>query len=77
VSALTRIPFNKPPLSITAQLALLVGRGLTVNDPADAIHYLTHIGYYRLSGYALPFQIGGSGPLRAKDFKNVVRASYI
>jgi IrrE N-terminal-like domain len=41
------------------------------------VHYLTHIGYYRLSGYALPFQIGGSGPLRAKDFKNVVRASYI
>jgi abortive infection bacteriophage resistance protein len=64
VSALPRIPFNKPPLSIAGQLALLGARGLTVNDAADATHYLTHIGYYRLSGYALPFQIGGSGPDR-------------
>jgi hypothetical protein len=64
VSALPRIPFNKPPLSIAGQLALLGGRGLTVNDAADATHYLTHIGYYRLSGYALRFQIGGAGPNR-------------
>lgn len=58
---LPRIPFNKPPLSLADQLALLVSRGLTVNDRADALHYLTHIGYYRLSGYALPFEIGGTG----------------
>ena len=30
-----------------------------LNDAAAATHYLTHVGYYRLSGYALPFQIGG------------------
>jgi len=35
-----------------------------VNDPASAAHYLEHIGYYRLSGYALPFQKGGIGPDR-------------
>jgi abortive infection bacteriophage resistance protein len=64
VPALPRIPFNKPPLSLPNQLALLISRGLTVNDTATAIHYLTHIGYYRLSGYALPFQIGGVGPAR-------------
>jgi abortive infection bacteriophage resistance protein len=39
-----------------------------VNDPAVAAHYLEHIGYYRLSGYALPFQKGGSGADR-HDFK--------
>jgi abortive infection bacteriophage resistance protein len=61
VFALPRIPFNKPPLSVPAQLCLLVSRGLTVDNAADASHYLTHIGYYRLSGYALPFQVGGSG----------------
>jgi abortive infection bacteriophage resistance protein len=61
VSALPRIPFNKPPLSLADQLSLLISRGLTMSDPSDATHYLTHIGYYRLSGYALPFQIGGSG----------------
>jgi abortive infection bacteriophage resistance protein len=59
--ALPRIPFNKPPLSLTDQLSLLISRGLVVNDAADATHYLTHIGYYRISGYALPFQIGGAG----------------
>jgi abortive infection bacteriophage resistance protein len=61
VSALPPIPFNKPPLSLAAQLSLLVSRGLAVNDAAVATHYLTHIGYYRLSGYALPFQVGGTG----------------
>jgi abortive infection bacteriophage resistance protein len=35
-----------------------------VADPASAAHHLEHIGYYRLSGYALPFQKGGSGPDR-------------
>ncbi|HEX2939987.1 MAG TPA: Abi family protein [Rhodopila sp.] len=66
--ALPLIPFNKPPLSLPDQIRLLVSRGLTVNNTAYATHYLTHIGYYRLSGYTLPFQIGGSGPDR-HDFK--------
>src|SRR5207253_2193448 len=55
---LPRIPFKKPPLSLDEQLRLLRSRGLTVKDAGAATHYLTHIGYYRLSGYALPFQIG-------------------
>jgi abortive infection bacteriophage resistance protein len=63
-AALPRIPFNKPPLSLPDQLSLLISRGLVVNDAADTTHYLTHIGYYRLSGYALPFQIGGAGASR-------------
>lgn len=61
MSTLPRIPFNKPPLSLADQLGLLISRGLTVSDRSDATRYLTHIGYYRLSGYALPFQIGGTG----------------
>ena len=39
-------------------------RGLAISDQAGAEHHLRHIGYYRLSGYALPFQKGGSGPDR-------------
>ena len=68
MSALPRIPFNKPPLSLPDQLALLVTRGLTVNNAADATHYLAHIGYCRFSGYALPFQVGGTG-LDRHNFK--------
>jgi abortive infection bacteriophage resistance protein len=64
VSPLPPIQFNKPPLSLPDQLALLISRGLIVGDQAEAMHYLTHIGYYRLSGYALPFQLGGSGAHR-------------
>ncbi len=64
VPALPRVPFTKPPLGVADQLSLLVSRGLGVNDSAAARHYLTHIGYYRLSGYCLPFQTGGAGAER-------------
>ena len=48
--------FNKPPLTLGQQLAKWQSRGLVVNDTAKALHYLKFIGYYRFSGYALPFQ---------------------
>jgi len=48
--------FNKPALSLAGQLELLESRGLIIPDETRALHYLKFIGYYRLSGYALPFQ---------------------
>jgi abortive infection bacteriophage resistance protein len=48
--------FTKPALPISAQLAKLKTRGLLVTDDTDAEHQLRHIGYYRLSAYALHFQ---------------------
>jgi abortive infection bacteriophage resistance protein len=39
---------------------LLQSRGLEIEDIGAAIAYLRHVGYYRLSGYALPFQTGGT-----------------
>jgi hypothetical protein len=65
-------PFNKPPLSLKDQLSLLELRGLIVSDRAAALHYLTHIGYYRICGYAQPLQIGGTEADRHK-FKPQVR----
>jgi abortive infection bacteriophage resistance protein len=56
-----RIPFTKPALSLADQLNKLRTRGLIISDPAETRHYLEHIGYYRLSGYMMPFQIGGAG----------------
>lgn len=38
----------------------MVERGLWVPDQERACRYLQHIGYYRLSPYAIPFQHGGS-----------------
>ena len=36
---------------------LLAKRGLKIDDEAEAAHYLKFIGYYRLSGYALPLSL--------------------
>lgn len=49
--------FIKPAIDLNAQIALLRERGLTISDEARARHYLRFIGYYRLAGYALPFQV--------------------
>jgi abortive infection bacteriophage resistance protein len=47
--------YNKPALSLNQQLELLISRGLIISDQAKVEHYLKFIGYYRLSGYMLPF----------------------
>ena len=48
--------FDKPPLSVEEQIDLLLGRGMSIPDRARARHYLTHINYYRLRAYWLPFE---------------------
>ena len=53
---MTLATFTKPPLPLADQLKLLTDRGLRVTDTAQALHYLKHIGYYRLGGYAHFFQ---------------------
>ncbi len=48
--------YNKPPKSFEEQLQQLKGRNLKINDEAKALAYLSHISYYRLSAYFLPYQ---------------------
>jgi len=48
--------YNKPPLSVSDQAQLLLDRGLVCIDRERLEHYLSHIGYYRLSAYLLPFE---------------------
>jgi len=50
--------FAKPALSFEEQLSLLEERGLAVPDRQRAIRWLSHISYYRLSAYCLPFKNG-------------------
>jgi len=52
--------FAKPPLSVEAQVKLLVSRGMSIPDPARACRYLAHINYYRLRAYWLPFEQDGN-----------------
>lgn len=49
--------FTKPAINAEQQIALLRSRGLVFSDDSKALHYLKHVGYYRLAGYTLPFQI--------------------
>lgn len=48
--------FEKPPLTLKAQVDLLRSRGLIIEDSAKAEHYLQHINYYRLRSYLIPFE---------------------
>lgn len=51
---MTKIPYAKPPLSYEEQLQQLKERGMTIRDDGKAIHLLTNVSYYRLSGYWFP-----------------------
>lgn len=48
--------YSKPPLTYQEQVQTWIDRGLQVPDPLRAQSYLSHISYYRLSAYCLPFQ---------------------
>ena len=48
--------YNKPPQSISDQVALLISRGLVISDSVKAEHFLHHISYYRLRAYTYPYQ---------------------
>lgn len=48
--------FRKPALSVEQQIDLLEKRGMAVPNRERAALYLTHINYYRLRAYWLPFE---------------------
>jgi abortive infection bacteriophage resistance protein len=48
--------YNKEPLRFEQQLALLVERGLIVENYDKAIRFLSRVNYYRFSAYCIPFE---------------------
>ena len=48
--------YSKPPLSLDDQIELLAQRGMGFSDRARVRHCLSHINYYRIRGYWLPFE---------------------
>jgi abortive infection bacteriophage resistance protein len=48
--------YDKSPLTIDQQVALLLSRGMLIEDRAQAARYLTHINYYRLRAYWLIYE---------------------
>ena len=53
--------YKKPPISIEDQINLLVSRGMDISDRDRASRYLSHISYFRLRGYWIPFETPGDG----------------
>ncbi len=49
--------YNKPPLTLSAQVDLLVSRGLSIQDREDAEKFLSQVSYYRFSAYCVPFEV--------------------
>lgn len=48
--------YPKSPKTYQEQLNQLIDRGMQVSDPARALRYLSHLNYYRLAAYWLPFE---------------------
>lgn len=61
-----KLAYTKCPLTEEQHLQLLIKRKLIVANPDKVLHFLKYIGYYRLSGYALPFQIKEADLSRSK-----------
>lgn len=49
--------YLKPALTVDQQIDLLLERGMQIPDRNQAHYHLTHISYYRLRAYWLPFEI--------------------
>jgi len=54
--------------SIDEQIAITRGRGMIIDDAAQAAHFLTRVGYYRLSGYWYPFRAFDDAGKRTDEF---------
>ena len=50
--------FTKAWKSYSDQLSLITSRGIVVNDTDSATRFLSHVGYYRFTGYCLAFENG-------------------
>lgn len=48
--------FCKPAKTVDEQIDILRERGMVIDDADSARHYLSHINYYRLTGYWLRFE---------------------
>ncbi len=67
-----KVPYSKPSLSVEQQIQLLEDRGLLIDDQDRANHYLSYIGYYRLSGYSRYFLGKGDRFVDGIDFDKVL-----
>jgi abortive infection bacteriophage resistance protein len=61
--------FTKPAIPPSEQLNCLKARGLIIQDEVQALAFLSHVSFFRLTPYMRPFQVKGS----EHQFKEYVR----
>ena len=65
-------PFNKPWTSCSQQVEILQQRGLIVEYPVAAEQFLSHLSYFRFSGYCLSFESQRHEFITGTTFQHVV-----
>jgi abortive infection bacteriophage resistance protein len=69
----SKIPYTKPHYTYAQQLDALVKKGMVINmTESQALHYLSHCNYYRLSGYWYDYKVNNT-----EAFKTNTRFSEI
>lgn len=72
------LEYSKPPLTHEKLVSRLEQRGLHIASRPRALRYLQRIGYYRLSPYAIPYQVpDGNHCFRADVSFDDILALYI
>jgi abortive infection bacteriophage resistance protein len=67
---MSKIKYTKQSLPITQQIQFLNDQGLIIQDQKIAHHVLSAVGYYRLSGYLLPFKQPHNNNQTPRKFKS-------
>jgi len=68
--------FNKPFLPYQDQVDLLKSRNLNVSNDAFVVTKLSHLNYYRLSAYYLPFYDDKEHFKDGVQFENIIKLYY-
>jgi abortive infection bacteriophage resistance protein len=69
-------PFHKPWNDFPQLLDLFEKRGVAVPDRQTAIEFLSHVNYYRLSGYCVAFEVGGRHTFASGITFDDIRRAY-
>lgn len=63
--------YQKPALNFSQQADLLIGRGL-IGEKSEIEDFLSHVNYYRFSGYLYPFRSGNDDTfIKGIEFNHV------
>ncbi|WP_127470641.1 Abi family protein [Thiomicrorhabdus aquaedulcis] len=71
--------YQKPPKTTEQHIQQLASRGLCFNRSGKerALRYLSHIGYYRLSAYFIPFEESSQDNKRTHLFKSGTEFNHV